>query len=153
MKKIDKTLVLDLISAFARFYMAYIWIKAGVSKLNQHHSVTQTISAYEIFTPEWSDYLAYLIGPLEIAGGVLLLLGLFLRGSSKVALIVLSLFIIGIAQAWARGLGIDCGCFSTNIDEDAQAMNYLKTIVRDIFYIALTIWTIKRPFKKFALYP
>ena len=145
--------VLDIISAIARFYMAYIWISAGVAKLNDHMAVTQTIAAYEIFTPQWADYLARLIGPLEIAGGVLLLLGIFLRGSSKVAAVVLVLFMIGIGQAWARGLAIDCGCFNVDVNLDEQAMDYLKTILRDVGYLALTIWTIKRPFKKFALYP
>lgn len=153
MKKIDKALVLNLISAFARFYMAYIWISAGLAKINQHLAVAQTIQAYEIFTPEWSNYLAYLIGPLEIAGGLLLLFGLFLRTASWVSIVVLTLFIIGIAQAWARGLDIDCGCFTVDPNEGAQEMNYMKTIARDIFYIALMLWIIKRPFKKFALHP
>lgn len=152
-KKIDKKLILDVISAFARFYMAYIWIKAGYAKLGENLSVTQSISAYEVFTPEWSGYLAYLIAPLEICGGVLLLLGLFLRPSSKVATFVLLLFMIGIGQAWGRGLGIDCGCFTVNPDEDAQVMNYMQTLARDTFYLILTVWTIKRPFNKFALHP
>ncbi|APT91991.1 DoxX family membrane protein [Corynebacterium phocae] len=150
---LNKALVLDVISAFARFYMAYIWIKAGLAKLGEHLSVTQTIKAYGIFTPEWSDYLANLIGPLEIAGGVLLLLGLFLRQSAVVGTIVLTLFMIGIAQAWGRGLGIDCGCFSVNPGDDAQVMNYIKTLLRDVFYVFLMVWTIWRPFKKFALHP
>ncbi|WP_281382577.1 DoxX family protein [Corynebacterium incognita] len=147
-----RTFVVDLVSAFARFYMAYIWIKAGVSKLGQHHSVTQSIKGYEIFTPEWSDALATLIGPLEVAGGVLLLLGIFLRGSSKVAAIVLTLFMIGIAQAWARGLGIDCGCFQPDPGSDAQVMNYVKTLARDAFYMVLTVWTIVRPYRRAAIY-
>lgn len=153
MKKIDKALVLNIISAFARFYMAYIWISAGSAKINQHLAVAQTIQAYEIFTPEWSNYLAYVIGPLEIAGGVLLLLGLFLRPASWVSIAVLTLFITGIAQAWARGLGIDCGCFEVDPNSDAQVQNYFKTIARDLFYIFLAAWTIKRPFKKFVLHP
>ena len=97
--KISATLVLDVISAFARFYMAYVWIKAGASKLSDQLAVSQSIKAYEIFTPEWSHYLSYLIGPLEVCGGLLLLLGLFLRQSAWVGQIVLVLFMIGIAQA------------------------------------------------------
>ncbi|WP_448856452.1 MauE/DoxX family redox-associated membrane protein [Corynebacterium camporealensis] len=151
--KITKTTVLDVISAFARFYMAYIWISAGWAKLGEHLSVTKTIQAYEIFTPEWSNYLAYLIGPLEVLGGLLLLLGLFLRPSAAVGTGVLVLFMIGIGQAWARGLGIDCGCFEVDPNQDAQAMNYAKTLARDVFYIFLMIWTMKRPFTKFALHP
>ena len=152
-KKIDKKLILDVVSAFARFYMAYIWIEAGVAKLGEPLSVMQSIKAYEIFTLEWSGYLANIIGPLEIIGGVLLLLGLFLKTSAKVGTIVLALFMIGIGQAWLRGLGIDCGCFEANPEQDAQVMNYMMTLLRDTFYIFLMVWTMVRPFKKFALHP
>ena len=71
-KKISVTLVLDIISAFARFYMAYVWIKAGLSKFSDQLAVSQSIEAYEIFTPEWSHYLSYIMGPLEVCGGLLL---------------------------------------------------------------------------------
>lgn len=145
--------VLDAVSFFARFYMAYIWLSAGWAKLDDHMNVTQAIMAYEIFTPQWSDILARLIGPLEIAGGLFLLLGLFLRWSGKVAVGVLVLFIIGIAQAWVRGLVIDCGCFNVEQAPDAVAMDYAVTVLRDLFYIALSVWTVYRPFKRFALYP
>ena len=127
-----KQLILDAISAFARFFMAYIWISAGIPKLNDHLNMTQAITAYEIFTPYWSDLLARLIGPLEIAGGVLLLL---------------------VGQAWLRGLSIDCGCFNIEPNLDQQAMDYFVTILRDLAFLALTLWTVYRPFKRFALYP
>ena len=145
--------ILDAISAFARFFMAYIWISAGIPKLNDHMNMTQAIAAYEIFTPYWSDLLARLIGPLEIAGGVLLLLGIFLRQSSKVASWVMVLFIIGVASAWMRGLAIDCGCFNIEPNTDEQAMDYFVTILRDLAFLALSLWTVYRPFKRFALYP
>lgn len=151
--KVNRTLVLDILSAAARFYMAYIWLKAGTSKLSDHMAVAQSIKAYEIFTPEWSNYLAYIIGPLETAGGLLLLFGLFLRRSGWVSIGVLALFVIGIFSVWARGLGIDCGCFAAPTAESAQAANYLKLILRDGMYILITLFMIWRPFKKFALYP
>lgn len=144
---------LDVVSFIARFYMAYIWISAGVAKLDSHMETTQTIMAYEIFTPEWSDLLARMIGPLEIAGGVLLLLGVFLRHANVVAIVVLSLFIVGIAQAWSRGLIIDCGCFGVEQLSADPRGEYAITIARDVVFIALSAWSIYRPFKKWAIYP
>ena len=85
-----KTLVLDVLSALARFYMAYVWLDAGIAKLGVPLDVTKTIEAYEIFTPDWSYLLAHIIGPLEVAGGLLLLLGIKLRWSGKVSIIVLT---------------------------------------------------------------
>ena len=145
--------MLDVISFIARFGMAWVWIEAGVHKLGKTLDMTQAIKGYGIFTPEWAGYLATVIGPLEVIGGVLLLLGLFLRRSSIVATIVLQLFMVGIAQAWARGLDIDCGCFGYDAQNPDRGMDYAKTLLRDAAYLFLTVWTIKRPFTKFALHP
>ncbi|CAB0613132.1 DoxX family membrane protein [Corynebacterium diphtheriae] len=151
-KRVSLHLVLDCISAFARFFMAYIWLAAGISKLNNRMETAQSIRAYEIFTDTWSNGLASVIGPLEIAGGVLLLFGIFLRKASWISVTVLVLFIAGIAQAWARNLGIDCGCFGPQGLGENTARDYALIIIRDIFFIALSLWTVYRPFKKFALY-
>ena len=145
--------MLDIISFIARFGMAWVWIEAGVHKLGKTLDMTQAIKGYGIFTPEWAGYLATVIGPLEVIGGVLLLLGLFLRRSSIVATIVLLLFMVGIAQAWARGLDIDCGCFGYDAQNPDRGMDYAKTLLRDAAYLFFTVWTIKRPFTKFALHP
>ena len=147
----QKNLLLDAMSAFARFYMAYIWIKAGWSKLGNNLSNTQAIEGYDIFSPTWAGYLAQIIGPAEIAGGLLLLFGVFLRKSAWVSTIVLVLFIIGISQAWARGIATDCGCFGPPEDLADYVAKYKQTILRDVFYIALSLWTAFRPFKKFAV--
>src|SRR5690625_7134901 len=104
--------------------MAYIWITAGLSKLNQHATVAMSIRNYDIFTGEWSNFLAQIIGPLEIMGGVLLLLGLFLKPANKLAIIVLTLFVIGIGQAWLRGLEIYFGCWATDPAASARAVNF-----------------------------
>lgn len=147
-----KTLVLDILSALARFYMAYVWIDAGISKIGVPLDVSKTIEAYEIFTPDWSYLLAHIIGPLELAGGLMLLLGIFLRWSGKVSIIVLTLFIIGMLSAWQRGLVIDCGCFDPSAAGEGET-NLLVTVGRDVAYIAITAFMMWRPFKKFAIYP
>lgn len=143
----------DLMSALVRFGMAAVWIIAGIQKLDARMEMTQAIEAYGIFTPEWAGYLAYIIGPLELMGGVLLLLGLFLREASAVAAVVLVLFMVGISQAWARGLVIDCGCFGYDPADVSQGMNYALTLLRDATFLVLTLWTIWRPYRRYALHP
>lgn len=145
------TIALDVISFVARFYMAYIWLEAGISKLGNEVASAQAIQGYGIFTETWSKYLAHLIAPLEIAGGLLLLLGIYLRHASWVAAFVMVLFMIGIAQAWARGLNIDCGCFEP-ANDDGVGMDYGRTLLRDTGYLFLTLWTAYRPYRRFALY-
>lgn len=152
-QKSRKTIVLDVISFIARFFMAYIWISAGVPKLGGISGVAQSIEAYGIFTQEWAGYLAMIIGPVELVGGILLLIGLVLKPASKLATVVLVLFIIGIIQAWARGLQLDCGCFG-QVDPATVSnfgLEYTKVIIRDLIFIALSLWTVFRPFTKWSL--
>ncbi|ACP33714.1 putative membrane protein [Corynebacterium aurimucosum ATCC 700975] len=63
------------------------------------------------------------------------------------------MFMVGIAQAWARGLVIDCGCFGYDPNDVNQGMNYALTLLRDAFFFALTVWTIRRPYRRYALHP
>ncbi|MDO5099869.1 MAG: DoxX family membrane protein [Corynebacterium sp.] len=144
--------VLDVISLLARFGLAAVWIIAGWQKLGKPMAEAQAIQGYEIFSTYWSILLGKLIGPLELAGGVLLLLGIFLRFAAKLSAVVLILFMIGIGQAWARGLVIDCGCFG-DVDLADGGMDYLFTILRDIGLLAMSIWVMYRPYKRFAIYP
>lgn len=143
-----KELALDVVSFIARFYMAFVWILGGVTKIGETMTVSQNIQAYEIFTPQFSFLLAQLVGPLELAGGLLLALGIYLRKSSVLGLIVLVLFILGLTWAWVQGLVISCGCFG-----DADETNIPLTIGRDFLFVALTVWTIWRPFGKLAIRP
>lgn len=143
--------MLDVLSALARFGLAVMWIYSGSTKLGNHMTVTQSIEAYEIFTPYWSNLLANIIGPAEIAGGLILLLGIKIRPAGWVSFGVLVLFIIGLSSAYHRGLQIDCGCFGPQ--PDSNGGDLLWAIARDIGLIAVTLFMIYRPFKKFALYP
>ena len=145
--------VLDVASALARFGLAFMWIYSGMQKvLEPHINVTKTIEAYEIFTPYWSDLLAQAIGPLEVAGGLILLLGIKIRWAGGVSLGVLVVFILGLYSAHARGLVIDCGCFDP-AEADPQPGGLLTAIWRDVFLVAVTAFMMWRPYKKFALYP
>ena len=78
-------------------------------------------------------------------------MGITLRPAGWVSIGVLILFIIGLGSAWSRGLVIDCGCF--NPEPTETGTNILATMARDVFYIAITLFMIYRPFKKWAIYP
>ena len=65
---------------------------------------------------------------------------------------VLVLFISGISSAWARGLNIDCGCFSKggNLAE-GETPSYLPSIAWDVLYLAMAIFLIVYPISRFSL--
>lgn len=144
----------EIIGFLSRYGLAAVWLVAGFEKIKQGTVHTaQSVEAYEIFGKEFSLAIAQVIGPLEIAGAFLLIAGIFLRKSGWLSAVVLVLFIIGISQAWVRGLTIDCGCFGEKATPDGAGMDYLRTILRDVVLIFMSIWTAYRPYRRFALYP
>lgn len=60
-------------------------------------------------------------------------------------------FIIAIAQAWARGLSIDCGCFGGGGAIDPEDTKYLSEIIRDIGLMALGIFLYLYPKGRFTI--
>jgi hypothetical protein len=54
-------------------------------------------------------------------------------------------FIVGIAQAWARGLTIDCGCFGGGGQIGAAETRYPQEIARDVVFALAGAWLVWRP--------
>ena len=72
--------------------------------------------------------------------GVLLVLGLFTRVSALIGTVLMLAFVIGIAQAWARGLSIDCGCFGGGGQVAPEQTKYGREIARDLGLAVCGAW-------------
>ena len=113
----------------------------------------QSVAAYELFSRDVSDLIGTALPVVEIALGVMLLAGIFLRATAAVSGVIFAVFIAGIISAWARGLTIDCGCFGGGgYNANVTAWTYLSEILRDLVFAAGAAWVVKWPFKKWALY-
>jgi hypothetical protein len=76
--------------------------------------------------PEWAVFtLARTLPWLELALGVLLIAGAWLRHLSVVAAGILALFFAVMVVSYFRGAGIDCGCFGVG-----EPLSW-KTLARD----------------------
>lgn len=141
------------ISFIARFGLAAVWLYSGWSKFGDHMAMVQTVRAYELFSEPIVQFIATTLPVFELGLGLCLLFGVFTRVISGISAVVLLGFLIGIISAWARGLSIDCGCFGTGgYNPDVTTWTYVGEIIRDIIFLLGALWTIKRPFSKFAIY-
>jgi putative oxidoreductase len=96
----------------SRFVLGGIMFLAGLTKLGVPTTMKQSILAYEInLPPAVVDITATALPILEVGIGVWLIIGLFIRFSAVVSMVLMAIFTIAITQAWLRGLQIDCGCF------------------------------------------
>lgn len=91
---------------------------------------------------------------VEIVLGLLILVGLAVRASAAVSVVILTVLIAVIISVWARGgLSIDCGCFGGGGAADVGAWDYSKEILRDLGFLALAVWLLVFPRSPLALGP
>jgi uncharacterized membrane protein YphA (DoxX/SURF4 family) len=140
------------VSLLVRLGLAAVFFFAGASKVTDLDASGRAVIAYELMPTGIAMTLGAVLPFFEIALGLLLLLGLATRLAAWIGAAVLVAFISGISSAWARGLNIDCGCFSKGGDlPPGQTPNYLPEILRDLVFLAMAIFLIVFPASRFSL--
>jgi uncharacterized membrane protein YphA (DoxX/SURF4 family) len=143
--------VLDVIGTVARLGLAAVWLVSGVLKAADANQTYVAVRAYDVLPTGLVDVVAAVLPWFELGLGVLLLLGVATRLVAVLSVGLLLLFIAGVAQAWIRGLSIDCGCFGGGGAVAADKTAYVQELLRDTGFILLAVWLIVRPRTLFAL--
>lgn len=142
--------VLDVIGTLARLGLAAVWVISGSIKISDSGQTFLAVRAYDILPDGMVHPVAFALPLLELALGLFLLAGLGTRIAAAISAIVLLLLIAAIAQSWARGLTIDCGCFGGGGQVAAGQTRYPQEITRDIGFLALASWLVVRPWTRGA---
>ncbi|NES30913.1 DoxX family membrane protein [Micromonospora terminaliae] len=136
----------------ARFGLAAVWLVAGASKIDDLAASGRAVNAYQVMPYDLATVIGAALPFVELALGVLLLVGLATRVTAGVSAALLVVFITGIASAWARGLSIDCGCFGSGGQLAAgQAPSYLPEILRDLGFLVLAGFLLSWPRTPFSV--
>lgn len=143
--------VLDAVGAVARLGLAAVWLVSGVLKAADPDQTYVAVRAYDVLPAPVASVVADILPWLEIGLGMLLLLGVGTRLVAVLSALVLLVFMAGVAQAWARGLAIDCGCFGGGGAVAPGDTQYGLELARDAGFLALAGWLIVRPRTLFAL--
>jgi protein-disulfide isomerase len=134
----------------ARLILGGVWIWAAWSKLGNPRGFVQAVRAYDA-TPEWlSKAIGYGLPVLEICLGILLVLGVVTRAAAIVSALLLFVFLIGVIQAAARGIKLECGCFGGG-GLTIGSTQYTLDILRDIGLLALAVFLIIWPLTRFSI--
>jgi uncharacterized membrane protein YphA (DoxX/SURF4 family) len=143
--------VLDGIGTLARLGLAAVWLVSGWIKVSDPNQTYIAVQAYDLLPDGVVSVVAAAMPFLELALGVLLLVGLGTRVVALVSVVVLVAFIGAVAQSWARGLSIDCGCFGGGGEVAAGHTAYGVEIARDLGFLMLALWLVWHPQSRFAL--
>jgi uncharacterized membrane protein YphA (DoxX/SURF4 family) len=140
------------ISTVARLGLAVVWAWAARAKILEPDGAVISVRAYRLLPEVLVHPVAWGLPFLEVAVAVLLAAGVATRLAAATSTGLLLVFIAGIASAWARGLQIDCGCFSTGGPAaGVGAAQYLGELLRDTGLLLVSIALVWRPWSRFAL--
>ena len=137
--------LLDGIGLVARLGLAAVWLISGGIKFADPGQTYLAVQAYEILPEGLVGIVATALPLVEIVLGLLVLFGAATRVTAVVSAAVLVAFIAAVAQSWARGLTIDCGCFGGGGQVEPGQTAYPEEIATDIGFLALAVWLAVRP--------
>jgi uncharacterized membrane protein YphA (DoxX/SURF4 family) len=139
------------LTLLARLILGGVLFAAGALKIGSLQKSAMAVRAYEILPVSLANFLGYTLPWIEIGVGLLLIAGVAVRISGLIGAFTMLAFIIAIAQAWARGLSIDCGCFGGGGAVDPEDTKYLSEIIRDIGLLILGIYLYFYPKGRFSV--
>ena len=137
--------VRDVIGTLARLGLAAVFLVSGVLKAVDPDATYVAVRAYDVLPKPAVALVATVLPWLEIVLGLVLLAGLATRVAAAAGAALLLVFVAGVAQAWARGLSIDCGCFGGGGAVDPDRTTYGTELLRDAGFLVMAGWLIVRP--------
>ena len=123
-----------------RVVLGAIWAWASLSKIGDPRTFVRAVRAYDA-TPEWlSKAIGYGLPMLELVLAILLIIGLITRYAAAVSAVLFVVFIIGIVQAGARGIKLECGCFGGG--GESNSTHYILDVLRDTGLLILALYLV-----------
>ena len=143
--------ILDWVGVLARLVVAGVLLVSGWLKAIDPQQTRIAVRAYQIFPASVADTIAAVLPFLELAVGLLLLVGMATRLAAVLAAVLLIAFIAGVISVAVRGLSIDCGCFGGGGEVATGSTAYTAEIVRDVGLLVLAGFLIWRPSTPFSV--
>jgi uncharacterized membrane protein YphA (DoxX/SURF4 family) len=140
---IDKKSISRLLYLAARMILGVVFIYASYDKLFHPKAFADIIYHYQILPDRLINITAIFLPWLELLMGGFLIIGFWMPGTVIWCNFLLVVYIGALSFNLARGLDIDCGCFSTAGGRSID----IETILWDVVFLALSIYLFVAVFK------
>jgi putative oxidoreductase len=128
----------DWIAWVLRVFLGGFYVVAGAVKIPDPGKFAGAVANYRLLPHELINLVAITLPWIEIAAGLLLIIGIWRISSAWLINLMTLMFIAAIAAAVARGLSIECGCFGTVGGRKVG----LWAIAEDVALLAGGLWMI-----------
>jgi len=135
----------------SRLILGAVFIYASLDKIMNPDDFAKAIGNYHVLPFGLENLLALVLPWVELLAGLCLIIGVMVDGATVLIILMNIVFIFAISQALARGISIECGCFSVS-SEGGDNIG-LQTIIRDIGYLLLAYVVYYRQERKFEFFP
>jgi uncharacterized membrane protein YphA (DoxX/SURF4 family) len=122
---------------FGAMFLAAAW-----PKFTDPEGFALMVAQYQMLPSFAVNMFSVWLPALEVITGLALLLGPWEREASVLLGVLMLMFIVALAQALARNLGIACGCFDIKGATDAGESWF--ALLRDIVLMVPIIWMYRR---------
>lgn len=140
------------LSTVGRLLLGGVWIAAGLTKITDLDASVRAVRAYRLLPEVAAQVVGAGLPLLELLLGVLLIVGLGVRACAVVSSALMAVYIVAISSAWARGLRIDCGCFSSGGDlAEGVDPTYGTELLRDGALFVVAVLLAKWPVGYFSI--
>ncbi len=137
--------VVDGLGTVLRLGLAAVFLVSGVLKVIDPAQTRVAVRAYELLPPDLVGPVATALPLVELALGALLVLGVTTRWVAIASGVLMVGLMAAVAQAWVRGLSIDCGCFGGGGAVAQGDTHYPQELARDTGILLLALWLMLRP--------
>jgi len=120
----------------ARWILGGVFIYASYDKILHPASFSKIIYNYQIVPDVLINLTALVLPMLELIMGILFWIGFWMPGTVMLSNILLGSYMGALTFNLARGLNINCGCFSTS---SGSSIN-VETILWDAAFLALSVY-------------
>jgi uncharacterized membrane protein YphA (DoxX/SURF4 family) len=135
----------------ARLLLGVVLVVAGAFKLPDPAAAMRAVRAYRLLPEALVGPVAFGLPVLEIAIGLALLAGVFVRTAAIASAVLMTVFLAAVGSAWARGLQIDCGCFGGGGQVAAGQTGYPGEVARDVGLLLVALALARWPASRFTL--
>jgi uncharacterized membrane protein YphA (DoxX/SURF4 family) len=119
----------DAAAVVFRFALAVVFLLSGLAKLPLRAAFTEAVRNYKLVPDRLASVIGRLLPPVEVAAGLVLVLGLGVRPVAAFVGAFLVAFSTAVAINLLRGRAIDCGCFGPIAQRQITWLTVLRNAV------------------------
>lgn len=126
-----------MLTLSSRFILGGVFVYASFDKILHPAAFAEAVYNYQILPDNLINLTAIVLPCLELVLGIFLIINVWIPGTVVMCNLLLITFIGALLFNMARGLNINCGCFSTTAVENST--NVL-TVLRDTSFLAMAVY-------------